>query len=72
MALERDSSAERLARIDKIVADMKPTSAQQLIARLHASLMVVSLPQGPSLNTRDLPDAETRTRSATHLGPAGR
>jgi hypothetical protein len=71
MALERDNPAERLARIDKLMADMRPTAAQQQIARPQASLMVVSLPQGPSLDTRDLPEAETRTRNATHLGPAG-
>ena len=62
MALERDNTAERLTRIDKLTADMKPVLAQQQIARLQASLMVVSLPQGPSLDTRDLPEAETRTR----------
>jgi hypothetical protein len=62
MALERDNTAERLARIDKVTADMKPVPAQQRIARLQASLMVVSLPQGPSLDTQDLPEAETRTR----------
>jgi len=62
MALERDNAAERLARIDKLTADMKPVPAQQQITRLHASLMVVSLPPGPSLDTRDLPEAETKTR----------
>ena len=62
MALERDNTAERLARIDKLTADMKRVPAQQQIARLQASLMVVSLPQGPLLDTRDLPEAETRTR----------
>ena len=71
MALERDNPAERLARIDKLMADMTPSPAQQQIARLQSSLMVVSLPQGPSLDPRDPPEAETRTRSATHLGPAG-
>jgi hypothetical protein len=69
-ASERDNT-ERLARIDKLVGDMTPTPAQQQIPRLQASLMVVSLPQGPSLDTRDLPEAETTTRSAMHLGPAG-
>ena len=49
MALERDNPAERLARINKLMADMRPTPPQQQIARLQASLMVVSLPQGPSL-----------------------
>ena len=49
MALERDNTAERLARIDKLMADMKPTTAQQQIPRLQTSLMVISLPQGPSL-----------------------
>jgi hypothetical protein len=71
MALERDNPAERRARIDRLMADMKPTPAQQQIARLQPSLMGVSLPQGPSLDTRDLPEAETKTRSATHLGSAG-
>jgi hypothetical protein len=51
MALERDNTAERLARIDKLTADMKPVPAQPLIARLQASVMVVSLPHGPSLDT---------------------
>ncbi len=64
MAFERDNPAERLARIDELMADVKPTPAPQQIARLQASLMVVSLPQGPSLDTRDLPEAETRTGSA--------
>jgi len=41
-----------LARIDKLKADMKLTSAQQQIARLQVSLMVVSLPQGLSLDTQ--------------------
>ena len=50
MALERDNTAERLARIDELTADMKPVPAQQRIARLQASLMVVSLPHGPSLD----------------------
>ena len=64
MALERDNTAERLARIDKLTADMKPVPAQQQIARLQASLMVVSLPQGPSLDTRDLPEAQTDSSAA--------
>jgi len=72
MALERDNTAERLARIDKLLTENKPSPAAQQIVRVQTSLMVVSLPQGPSLNTRDLPDAETTTRSAAHLGPAGR
>ena len=45
MALERDNAAERLARIDKLLADMKLTPAQPPIARLQASLLVVSLRQ---------------------------
>jgi hypothetical protein len=49
MVPERDNPAERLARIDKLMAENKPTPAAQQIARLQASLMVVSLPQGPSL-----------------------
>ena len=49
MALERDNTAERLARIDKLVAENKSTPAAPQIARLQASLMVVSLPQGPLL-----------------------
>ena len=52
MAIERDNTAERLARIDKLIADMKPIPAQQQTARLQtleAPLQVVSLPQGPVL-----------------------
>jgi hypothetical protein len=49
MALERDNPAERLARIDKLMASNKSTPAAQQIARLQASLMVVSVPQGPAL-----------------------
>jgi hypothetical protein len=49
------------------MAENQPTPAAQQIARRQASLMVVSLPQGPSLDTRDLPEAETRTRSATRF-----
>jgi len=71
MVLERDNPAERLARIDKLMADMRPTPGQQQIARAQASLMVVSLLQGPSLDTRDLPEAETGTRGGTHRGQIG-
>jgi hypothetical protein len=49
MAIERDNTAERLARIDKLMADMKPAPTKQQIARLQASIEVVSLPQGPAL-----------------------
>jgi hypothetical protein len=49
MALERDNTAERLARIDKLMAENKSIPAVQQIARLQSSLMVVSVPQGPSL-----------------------
>ena len=49
MALERDNTAERLARIDKLIAEIKPTATQQQIAPLQAPLQVVSLPQGPAL-----------------------
>ena len=52
MALERDNTAERLARIDKLIAEIKPTPAEQQITRpntLEAPLQVVSLPQGPAL-----------------------
>ena len=49
MALERDNTAERLARIDKLMAENKSTPAAQQSARLQASLMLVSLPQGPSI-----------------------
>jgi hypothetical protein len=49
MALERDNTAERLARIDKLIAENKSIPAVQQIARLQASLIVVSLSQGPSL-----------------------
>jgi hypothetical protein len=58
MALERDNTAERLARIDNLTPDMTPAPAQQQIARLQASLMVVSLPQGPSLDTREGSDLD--------------
>jgi hypothetical protein len=49
MALERDNTAERLARIDKLMAEIKPRPAPQQLARLQAPLQVVSLPQGPAL-----------------------
>ena len=52
MALERDNAAERLDRIDKLIAENKPPRAEQQIARpdtLEAPLQVVSLPQGPAL-----------------------
>jgi hypothetical protein len=49
MALERDNAAERLARIEKLMAEIKPTSAPEQIARPQAPLQVVSLPQGPAL-----------------------
>ena len=49
MALERDNIAERLARIDKLLAEMKPTPAVQQITRFQAHIRVVSLPQGPAL-----------------------
>ena len=45
LALERDNPAERLARIDKLMAENKSTPAAQEVARLQASLMVVSLPK---------------------------
>ena len=48
MALERDNSAERLARIEKLMAEIKATSAPEQ-TRLQAPLQVVSLPQGPAL-----------------------
>ena len=57
MALERDNPAERLARIDKLMAENKITPAAQQIPRLQASLMVVSLPQGPSLAVGRTPGA---------------
>ncbi len=37
------------ARIDKLMADMKPTPTKPQTARLQASIEVVSLPQGPAL-----------------------
>jgi hypothetical protein len=49
MALERDNTAERLARIDKLMAEIKPTPAPPQIDRLQAPLQVVSLPHGPAL-----------------------
>ncbi len=55
MALERDNPAERLARIDKLMSENKPIPAVQQIAGLQASLMVVSLLQGPSLTVGRTP-----------------
>jgi hypothetical protein len=55
MALERDNAAERFARIDKLVAENKSTAAAPQMARFQASLMVVSLPQGPSLTVGRTP-----------------
>jgi hypothetical protein len=52
MALERDNTAERLARIDKLMAEIKATPAPQQVAPLQAPLQVVSLPQGPALAVR--------------------
>ena len=49
MAIERDNAAERLARIDKLLAEIKPAPAEQQIARFQAPIQVVSLPQGPAL-----------------------
>ena len=63
MPLERDNPAERLARIDKLMAENKSTAAAQQIARLQASLMVVSLPQGPSLAGGRTPRRISSTRS---------
>jgi len=49
MALERDNTAERVARIDKLIAENRPTPAEQQITRLQTPVQVVSLPQGPAL-----------------------
>jgi hypothetical protein len=49
MALERDNTAERLARIDKLMAEIKPTPARRQIAPLQGPLQLVSPPQGPAL-----------------------
>ena len=49
MAIERDNAAERLARIDKLMADMKPTATAQQPLRLQTPVHVVTLPQGPAL-----------------------
>ena len=49
MAIERDNAAERLARIDKLMADMKPTPLKQQTTLLQAPVHVVTLPQGPAL-----------------------
>ncbi len=49
MAIERDNTAERLARIDKLIAENKPIPAEQQITRLQTPVQVVSLPQGPAL-----------------------
>ncbi len=63
MPLERDNTAERLARIDKLMAENKSTPAALQIARLQASLMVVSMPQGPSLAVGRTPRRLSSTRS---------
>ena len=42
MAIERDNSAERLARVDKLIADMKPTPAEQQTARLQTLMTRVA------------------------------
>jgi hypothetical protein len=49
MAIERDNAAERLARIDKLMADMKPTPLKQQTTRFQAPVQVVTLSQGPAL-----------------------
>ena len=49
MALERDNTAERLERIDKLMAEIKARPDPQQLARPEAPLQVVSLPQGPAL-----------------------
>ena len=49
MAIERDNAAERLARIDKLMAEIKPTPVERQTARLQVAVQVVSLPQGPAL-----------------------
>jgi hypothetical protein len=49
MALERDNAAEHLARIDRLMAEMKVIPSVQKIARVQAPIQVVSLPQGPAL-----------------------
>ena len=55
MALERDNTAERLARIDKLMADMKPAPSKPPTARLETLLQVASLPQGPRSPSVALP-----------------
>jgi hypothetical protein len=52
MALERDNTAERLARIDKLMAEIKSTPAPPQLAPLQVPLQVVSPPQGPALAVR--------------------
>jgi hypothetical protein len=49
MAIESDNTAERLARIDKLNAEMKPSPVEQQTARPQVPLEVVQLPQGPAL-----------------------
>ena len=63
MALERDNTAERLARIDKLMAENKPTPAAQEVARLQASLMVVAVPQGLALAVGRTPRRIASARS---------
>ena len=53
MALERDNTAERLARIDKLMAEKQVHSCRsnRSLVSKHP-YMVVSLPQGPSARCR--------------------
>jgi hypothetical protein len=58
MTVERDNTAERLARIDKLMADMKPAPLERrATARVQAPVHVVSLPQGPALTVGRRPIA---------------
>jgi hypothetical protein len=44
MAIERDNTAERLARIDKLMAEMKPTPAEKPTTRPERPQRVASQP----------------------------
>ena len=57
MPLERDNAAEHLARIDKLMAEMKLRPPVQKIARVQSPIQVVSLPQGPALTVGRRPIA---------------
>ena len=57
MTLERDNTAERLARIDKLVADLKPAPRKPPTTRRQILLQLLSLPQAPALGVGRRPSA---------------